>query len=54
MKYLYLLIRHMFPRKKWELVDTINITMEGYKLPVERKLILKDQFGNIKVKKIKG
>ena len=54
MKYLYLLIRHIFPRRRWKLVNTTAVydedDIDG--LPLYRKHVLRDQFGNIKVKKV--
>jgi len=58
MKYLYLLIRHMFPRKKWKVIHTTSVfegndaKVEG-KLPIYSILTMQDQFGNIKTKKLK-
>jgi hypothetical protein len=52
MKYLYLLVRHMFPRKHWHLKFQVDVTdEEGRKL--YSKFILQDQFGNLKVVKTK-
>jgi hypothetical protein len=43
-----------FTRKKWEIVSVIDvINNENSKLPCGRNIILKDQFGNIKTKKIR-
>lgn len=55
MKYLYFIIRHFFPKRKWEIIHTMNYYSEyNEELPVYKVYVLKDQFGNIKQKKIKG
>ena len=53
MKYLYLIIRHFFPRKRWQCVQVIDVKMsEADELPLYYKYVLQDQFGNIKKVKI--
>lgn len=54
MKYLYLLIRHIFPRHKWTIIATTKIRSDGEELPVAVILTLQDQFGNIKTKEVSG
>lgn len=52
MKYLYLLIRHIFPRHKWEVIAEVEeIHGRTYK-PIATIYTLQDQFGNIKSKKV--
>ena len=53
MKYLLLIVRHLFPKKYWTLYRTINI-VNSKNEPTAVKLLLKDQFGNIKVKTIRS
>jgi hypothetical protein len=55
MKYLYLIIRHIFPRKRWKLFKTVIVydgddPLNG-RLPIGNTLYFRDQFGNIKIKK---
>lgn len=47
MKYLYLIIRHMFPRRRWEYVDHIRYEANDFN-PTRIVFITRDQFGNIK------
>lgn len=53
MKYLYLIIRHVFPRKRWECIGNTDV-MGSNGIPICVILTLQDQFGNIKLKKIKN
>ena len=53
MKYLYLIIRHVFPRHKWEIIGKTPVQPEGHSNPIAIILTLQDQFGNIKTEKIK-
>ncbi len=49
-KYLYCIIRHIFPRKRWECIGTNEVVDEdGARLG--DKYILRDQFGNMKIVK---
>lgn len=57
MKYLFLIIRHIFPRKRWTQIKEIpvhdyndNGTLTEY--PIYRKILLRDQFGNLKSFKV--
>lgn len=53
MKYLYLIIRHFFPKKKWTVIRKINVFDEYLgDMPAYCIYVLQDQFGNIKKKKI--
>jgi len=58
MKYLFLIIRHIFPRKRWKIIKVISTyDTDDYgrvigTLPIYRKITLQDQFGNVKYKKI--
>jgi hypothetical protein len=55
MKYLYLIIRHCFPRKRWTVINTTSVIEGGQpenSIPVYYLLTLQDQFGNIKTKKL--
>jgi hypothetical protein len=56
MKYLYLIIRHCFPRKHWTLLHETKIIRAGHaenSTPVGRSFTLQDQFGNIKTVNIR-
>lgn len=46
MKYLFLIIRHMFHRKRWTLVRESNLVLDNK--VVGRHRLLRDQFGNLK------
>lgn len=59
-KYLYLIIRHIWPRSKWRVIDEADIYGHKYdwrtgssigltEMPIGKKYTLQDQFGNIKV-----
>lgn len=48
MKYLFLIIRHLFPRSKWEIVETVSLHHEVDGPCYGKKYILRDQFGNMK------
>jgi len=51
MKYLYLIIRHVFPRKRWKQVaesEVNRVYPDGTKIPDGWVVQLKDQFGNVK------
>jgi len=50
MKYLFLIIRHIFPRHKWQTYQTTNMIENGQ--IIGWMFVQKDQFGNIKYKKI--
>lgn len=50
MKYLYLIIRHIFPRKRWALEYRTEIT-NRWDENVGYVFIYKDQFGNRKTVK---
>lgn len=50
MKYLYLIIRHIFPRKRWVIEHQTEIT-NGQNEFIGYMFICKDQFGNFKVTK---
>jgi hypothetical protein len=52
MKYLYLIIRHMFPRKRWKLVNELNACCAGTDRVITKILIYQDQFGNVKQERI--
>lgn len=55
MKTLLLIIRHLFPRKKWKIIETVNIWEGDHKQrPCEKIIISSDQFGNLRHKRIKG
>ena len=47
MKYLYLLIRHCFPRSRWTEVERADIVASNGSV-VGLIILLKDQFGNLK------
>lgn len=47
MKYLYLIIRHIFPRHKWRVYHETEI-INGKNEMIGYLFILKDQFGNLK------
>ena len=49
MKYLYLIIRHIFPRKRWIIEYKTEICREGRYIGY--MFIYKDQFGNRKTKR---
>ena len=46
MKYLFLIIRHLFPHRKWTHVETIKVNCDGR--VTAYKYVLRDQFGNMK------
>lgn len=48
MKYLFLIIRHLFPRSKWEIVRAVELRYEMDGPAHGYKYILRDQFGNMK------
>lgn len=50
MKYLYLIIRHFFPRRKWRVIERATLTYGNQ--PIGTLFTLQDQFGNIKTKKV--
>jgi hypothetical protein len=52
MKYLYLLIRHMFPRHKWEVIQSAKEISGRTNEHVATVYTLQDQFGNIKSKRV--
>ena len=55
MKYLYLIIRHIFPRKRWKEVERIGVSRHsGEGKDHALVIVLKDQFGNIKTKRIRA
>jgi hypothetical protein len=55
MKTLLLVIRYLFPRKRWEIIKTTNVYQEqGAERPCEQIILMRDQFGNLKSKRIKG
>ncbi len=49
-KYLYCIIRHVFPRKRWEIVEIVEVVDED-RVRIGEKYILCDQFGNMKIVK---
>ncbi len=51
MKYLFLIIRHMFPRRRWKIIKTNDIIYEGVKKGVVHTL--QDQFGNIRTETVR-
>jgi hypothetical protein len=51
MKYLYLIIRHFFPRKHWKIIkETTIYGMDefGQRRPLRLEYTLQNQFGEIK------
>lgn len=53
MKYLFLIIRHLFPRRKWEVYRHIEmLDPSGSGIPIGRSVVLRDQFGNLKTFKL--
>ena len=54
MKYLYLIIRHIFPRKRWKEVERIGVRHSADGKDHALVIVLKDQFGNIKTKRIRA
>jgi hypothetical protein len=53
MKTLLLIIRYLFPRKRWEIIKETKIyEKQGDARPCEEIIILRDQFGNLKLKRI--
>lgn len=54
MKYLFLIIRHMFPRKHWKKVGETVVHESGHELPTAVIITLQDQFGNLKTFKVKN
>jgi len=51
MKYLYLIIRHLFPRKHWKIIrETTIYGMDqfGERRPIACRITLQNQFGEIK------
>ena len=57
MKYLYLIIRHFFPRRRWETMTTVDIWKEEYgtksRFPSVMIIVQRDQFGNLRKFSIK-
>lgn len=55
MKYLFLLVRHLFPRRKWVIINEIQVYDDpsDSTTKIGKILTLRDQFGNLKTKKIK-
>lgn len=55
MKYLYLIFRHFFPRKKWKEIKVVHVfDSDDHRMnrnPIGMVIYLQDQFGNIKVNK---
>lgn len=47
MKYLYLIIRHIFPRKKWKIAYQTEMVNRRNEI-IGYLLIYEDQFGNTK------
>lgn len=47
MKYLLLIVRYLFPKKRWTIIQRINI-VDHRNEKVGIKLVSQDQFGNIK------
>jgi hypothetical protein len=52
MKYLFLIIRHMFPRKRWRIRRVISAVNNHGDIPEYQLVIQEDQFGNIKKTRI--
>lgn len=54
MKYLYAIIRHIWPRKpisRWEIIKEVRVwdsDAPDAKYPVEIRYVMRDQFGNMK------
>lgn len=51
MKYLFLIIRHFFPRRRWKIIGETAVMDEDARpgdLPIKRFIILQDQFGNLR------
>lgn len=50
MKYLYAIIRHIWPRQRWQIIKEIEVwpNMEGAKHPIAYRYVLRNQFGDIK------
>ncbi len=49
MKYLFMIVRHFFPRRRWKEISVIRIyDSEGSGRPTNHVFILQDQFGNRK------
>lgn len=53
MKYLFLIIRHLFPRRRWKEVEVINAVDRLGDIPRYRIYRLQDQFGNMKTVRVK-
>jgi hypothetical protein len=52
MKYLYHILRIFFPRRKWEIIKTIDIYDDCDRMPFGKKYVLRDRYtGNLKIKK---
>lgn len=47
MKYLFLIIRHIFPRRRWRIVRELNYLKPNGGV-CGKMYVLQDQFGNIK------
>lgn len=52
MKYLLLIIRHLFPRRIWTDIDTTSVYTEESRrmgMPVRYETTQRDQFGNLRL-----
>ena len=48
MKYIFLIIRHIFPRKRWREVNRLDIVKSSNKAIIGVSVEMVDQFGNRK------
>ena len=48
MKYVFLIVRHIFPRRRWVVIEQCNIVRSKDKTVIGTQKILRDQFGNLK------
>lgn len=52
MKYLYLIIRHFFPKRIWKEVRVLDLYDQDSRMNTGKIFIYEDQFGNRKHKRI--
>jgi hypothetical protein len=52
MKYIYLIIRHCFPRRRWTEVEKISFYGNNPDLPQCFVTVQRDQFGNMRTFKV--
>lgn len=51
MKWLFLMIRHFRPISRWKIIETTDLydsDKTAGRLPVAKRFLLQDQFGNLK------